>query len=713
MKRVTATTAATAATLAVLTFASIATASTASSSSFRRTRTTPPTPFVPREVTDNAASFNDQTVDYVIVGGGNAGLVLANRLTEDADVTVAVIEAGTSGQESDRFASPGGTYYNSPGGPQSPYDWQYPTVPQQYMDGKPRTWPRGKTLGGSTAINGMYIIRASQPEHDSWAQLNDAAPVWGWDNFLTGMKKSETFTGPDSSIDFEVPYNEASRGTDGPLHVTFPGTLYPVVDGFIDAMASLGSPLNRDPYGGDNTGSYVGTAAINPSNWTRSYSRTAYLDPFTYRENLRVLTNTHVTKVNLQDDPDQPGNKRAVSVTFQSGPNAPSYTIKANREVLMTAGAVGTPQVLQLSGIGPRQFIESKGIESVIDLPGVGHGVSDHIVTSVSFTPKQGDQLPPARVTNDPKVDSYVNTATSYVNLTTLMGSPAEASNFISGVRDELANIVNSYDAPEPVKRGYNATLSETLRLLEQGTAPMEMLFASVFGGVQIQLALQHSLSRGTVMINSANPFEYPQIDPHYGQQTADIVLLRAAMKLARRAGATQAFQQYAGAETGDTTGATSDEAIDAHIRRAAQTEYHPAGSAAMMPYDMGGVVDQTLLVYNTSNLRVIDSSVPPSPVSCHLMTIVYGMAEIGADIVKAAARGEDYNGMKTTRKVSASNNNGGSNSQGNANGGSGSSSGNNGSGSSSSAAAARSISITGLTLAACVGLAVAALPLM
>ncbi|CAO1637889.1 unnamed protein product [Sympodiomycopsis kandeliae] len=636
-----------------LTAASLATATPADERWIKRRTTAPP--FVPREVTDNAASFGGQNADYVIIGGGNAGLVIAERLSEDSNVTVAVIEAGTSGYETNKLDSPGGTYYNSPGGPNSPYDWQYPTVPQQHMDGNPRTWPRGRVLGGSTAINGMYIIRASQPELDSWAQLNDAQPVWGWDNFLTGMKKSETFTGPDQSLPFEIPYNADSRGTDGHLHVSYPGTSYPVVNGFINAMSSLGSPLNRDPYNGDNTGSYVGTAAINPTNWTRSFARSAYLDPFAYRDNLRVLTGAHVTKINFQDDQDQPDYKRAVSVTFQSSPESQGHTITANREVILTAGAVGSPQVLQLSGVGQKDFIQSKGIEPVIDLPGVGHGVSDHLVTSVSFAPRQGASLPPSRVTGDAKVDSYINTATSYVNLTTLLGGQQQASEFISSLRSNLTSIIDSYDsAPESVKRGYNATLSESLRLLEQGTSPMEMLFASVFGGVQIQLALQHSLSRGTVMIKNANAFEYPSIDPRYGQQQADIVLLRAAMKLARRAGATDAFQEYAAAEVGDTTNAQDDAAIDAHIRRAAQTEYHPAGSCSMLPFDQGGVVDQTLLVYNTTNLRVVDGSVPPAPLSTHLMTVVYGMAEIGADIIKAAARGEDYKGMKPDRAVAS-----------------------------------------------------------
>lgn len=672
---------------AIFLLANVATsfASPTSSSKLKHARL----PVVPREVTNNAASFDGTSVDYVIVGGGNAGLVLANRLSEDSNITVAVIEAGTSGYESNLFDSPGGTYYDSPGGPNSPYDWQYPTVPQQHMDGNVRTWPRGKVLGGSTAINGMYIIRASQPEHDSWANLNDASAVWGWDNFLSGMKKSETFTGPDSSIAFEIPYNQESRGQDGPLQVSFPGTLYPIVNGFINAMSSLGAPLNRDPYGGDNTGSYVGSAAINPTNWTRSFSRAAYLDPYVYRDNLRVLTGAHVTKVNMQDDDEQPGNKRAVGVTFQSSPTASAYTIQANREVIMTAGAVGTPQVLQLSGIGPKDLVESLGIQSVIDLPGVGYGVSDHIVTSVNFAPRQSASLPPARITGNAKTDSYINTATSYVTLETLLGGSDQAAEFISSVRNNLSTIVDSYDAPESVKRGYRATLTETLRLVEQGTSPMEMLFASVFGGEQIQLALQHSLSRGTIMIKSANPFEYPAIDPHYGQQNADIVLLRAAMKLARRAGASQAFQEYAGAEIGDTASATSDAAIDAHIRRAAQTEYHPAGSCAMLPYDQGGVVDRTLLVYNTTNLRVIDGSTPPSPLSTHLMSVVYGMAEIGADIIKAAARGEEYRGMNPTRRAQTSI----KNSNGNSTGNNGSSRGSTSTDESSSAAAVKSLS--------------------
>lgn len=603
-----------------------------------------------RDVTSDGAAFNGQTVDYIVVGGGNAGLVVAGRLSEDSNVTVAVIEAGTSGYETNIFDSPAGTFYRTATGTQ--YDYQYDTVPQAHLDGRTRRWPRGKVLGGSTAINGLYLVRASEREHNSWAQLGGSSTsgTWGWPNFLDNMKKSEAFSPPDANIGFDIPYDASSHGTQGPVHHTWSAQQYPIVDGFLQAMTASGEGVNPDPYGGDNTGSFAATSSLNPSNWTRSFARSAYLDPYTSRTNLRVLAGQTVSKVLFEAGSNN--TQRATGVQYQASRNGATHTLSARREVILAAGAVGSPQILQLSGVGSSQHLRTVGVQTVIDLEGVGYGLSDHVSTHVGFTPRSGVSLPPG-LTGNAVNDSYINSAISYVKLNTLMGN--YSTEFVRGIRANLTQIVASYDAPESVRRGYNATVSETLRLIESGTAPIEFLFASVFGGVQIQVALQHALSRGSILINSKSAFDYPSIDPAYGQQQADIQLLIAGLELARSAGATDAFRQYVSGESEPTASINSESGWTSFIRSNAGTELHPMSACPMLPRELGGVVDERLLVYGTENLRIVDSSVPPAPMSTHLMTVVYGMAEIAADIIKAAARDQSYMGMPTTRAQQAS----------------------------------------------------------
>ncbi len=220
-----------------------------------------------------------------------------NRLSANPNISVAVIEAGASGYaDAAKFSVPAANLYDSSVGTQ--YDWQWQTTPQSGLAGRSAPWPRGKVLGGSSAINGLYYVRPSDTEQNAWSDLI-ADDAWNWDQMFAAMKKSESFTAPNAATTrtVNVGYNPASHGTDGPLHVSYPLQTYPEVGAFIESATNVGIPASSDPNAGNNTGVFLATSNINPANATRSFSRTAYLDPVAARPNLSVLTGHTVTRV--------------------------------------------------------------------------------------------------------------------------------------------------------------------------------------------------------------------------------------------------------------------------------------------------------------------------------------------------------------------------------------------------------------------------------
>lgn len=618
----------------------------------------------PRDLTDDGSTHDGQTYDYIIVGGGLAGLTVANRISESPDVSVLVIEAGGDiyGQDQAKFLTPAANLYNTAVGTQ--YDWGWNTTAQRGLNGRSASWPRGKVLGGSSSINGLYMVRASEIEHNAWGDLNDARDTWGWDSMLAAMKKSEHFHEPTDAVRETVPslqYSTSSHGTDGPIHVGWPAVSYPAVEAFLQASENTGTPISNDPDSGKSWGSFLATSCIDPSNWQRSSSRTGYLnDVDRSRANLHVLTGNQVTQV-LTNNTD--GMVVATGVEYATRSGAQRRTVNAAREVILSGGAINSPQLLQLSGIGDAQQLGNVGIDSVIDLPGVGHNVQDHLASSVAFSQAGNAQMPSASVTGNARTDSFVNSAISYVNVSTLFGD--YANTLLDELRANLTQVVNTAPVRDEVKQAYNLTYSAQVNdVFASPIGPIEILFALTFGQVQVQVALQHPLSRGSILITDKDPFTSPAIDAGYLSQNIDLMMLREGVKLARKIGTNSAMSSAAGDEIDPGTGTQSDDQWDEHIRNKAGTEYHPSSGCSMLPRQSGGVVDPNLLVYGTSNLRVIDSSVPPLAVSAHLMTITYGLAEIGADIVnKARTNAAANNGTDNGSGGGASNNGSGSSS--------------------------------------------------
>ncbi|GAA6062424.1 hypothetical protein JCM10212_006059 [Sporobolomyces blumeae] len=629
-----------------------------------------------RSTVTDASSLADQTFDYVIVGGGTAGLVIANRLTENSSVTVAVIEAGTDGSAvEDKILAPAQAYFAGIANADSDYDWKYNTVAQAELDNREIYWPRGKVLGGSSAVNGLYMIRQSEIEQNSWASLLDSASSssWNWDAVYPNLKKSETWTPPsDYYIDeASMVLNSTLHGHDGPIHYSYPGIFYNSTFEWIPTLANLGIDT-RDPAGGEVWGAFIATSAINPSNWTRSYAKTGYLDPVDYRTNLVVLTGYQATKIVFDGT-------TATGIEFAASASGDKYTVSARQEVILSGGVIGSPQLLQVSGVGPSDLLTSLGINVVYDLPGVGQHLTDHLSGAITLNtsfPFSGDpietnetyaaeQLALWKAGDASSLYTSPNDAVAYVDLETLFGAEA-AAQFMTELRANQSSAVSAYSSNAQVAAGYNATYSADINDIyptSVGQAEILLSNTGTYGGypdavtVQIQAALQHPMSRGSVNINSTSTFDAPQIDPGYLTHPADIQILREAFKFARKISQTAPFSDYVYSELSPGSAVSTDAEWETWIRGVVSTEYHPASTCALLPLELGGVVDASMRVYGVSGLRVIDSSMVPISFSAHMTAPLYGLAERAAEILATSPKavGGTVDSTSTSSSSSAS----------------------------------------------------------
>ncbi|POY72705.1 hypothetical protein BMF94_4535 [Rhodotorula taiwanensis] len=607
-----------------------------------------------RSTVTDATALAGQTFDYVIVGGGTAGLVMASRLSENSSVTVAVIEAGSTGDEvADKILAPAMAYFGGLANPTSPYDWGYQTTNQSELDARQIFWPRGRVLGGSSAVNGLYMIRPSAIEQDSWASLTSDPDNWGWDPVFASLTKSENYTAPNQARQEEVQMvvNASSHGTNGPIHYSYPGFWYDSIKQWMPTLGNLGVGTH-DPDGGESWGAFIATSAIDPTTWTRSYSKTGYLDPAAGRSNLVTLTGYQVTKVVFDGT-------TATGVEFAAGPGAgnATYTVSASKEVILSAGVIGTPQILQVSGVGPSELLTPLGIDVVADLPGVGMHLTDHLSGAITLNtsfPFSGDpmetnttyaaaQLALWKAGNPDSLYTAPNDAVAYVNLTTLLGSESAAQTFMNELETNKSAAVQAYSSNAQVQAGYNATYSAELDdVYPSAVGQAEILLSNTgtYGGypgavtVQIQAAIQHPLSRGTIKITSNSTFDKPEIDPGYLTHPGDIVILREAFKYARKISQTAPFSEYVYNELSPGAAVSTDAEWEAWLRGVVSTEYHPAGSASMLPKEYGGVVDNAMRVYGVSNLRVVDSSMVPLSLSAHMTAPLYGYSERAYEIL-------------------------------------------------------------------------------
>jgi choline dehydrogenase-like flavoprotein len=495
--------------------------------------------------------------DYIIIGAGSAGCVLANRLSADAGTRVCLLEAGKPDNS---------VLINVPFGivgllSRKTYNWYYSTEPQANLNGRKLYWPRGKTLGGSSSINAMIYMRGNPADYDEWESLG--APGWGWTSVLPIFKQLEN---NERGAD-------AFHGAGGPLNVADLRNPNPLSSLFIEAAEKAGLAPNADFNGASQEG--AGLFQVTQKNGRRFSAARAFLDDAKTRPNLTIITQAHATKIFLEG-------KRATGVEFKSPES--TQRITATREVILAGGAINSPQLLLISGIGPRAELARHDIEMLHELPGVGQNLQDHLDASVIIKDKSKRAIglgPGSAITLAKAFFEYRKS-----------GSGMLASN--AGESGGFAKL-----SPESARPEVQFHFLPTA-LRDHGRKPTPGY------GMTLHCCQLRPKSRGYIGLKSNDPFAAPLIQPNYLGHDDDIAELLAALKLGRRI-----MHAMDGAETDPGPKTISDAQLIEYIRNHAETIYHPVGTCKMGNDDMA-VVDDRLRVHGTTNLRVADASIMP-----------------------------------------------------------------------------------------------------
>ncbi|KAJ4489913.1 hypothetical protein J3R30DRAFT_6753 [Lentinula aciculospora] len=600
-------------------------------------------------ITPDAATFAQSSFDYVIVGGGTAGLVLAARLTENSAVNVGVIEAGETRFDEADVNTPA---YLGQGLFNPLFDWSYESVPQATLNGRSVGLSHGKMIGGSSALNFMVWQRGSQGDYDNWSQLGIDGG-WDWAGLLPYFEKTESVTpGP-----LDTPYNftesagvGSGEGESGPLPISY-NNFYSTIEGpYAQSLLSLGVPKNADPDNGDTTGFFNGAASVDAQSGNRTHSGRNYLLPNAGRSNLAVLVGAQATRIQFSQTASG-GNASATGVQFTaSGTN---YTVLAGKEVILSAGSLHTPQLLELSGIGDETRLSALGIPIIVANSDVGENLQDHqtlyseflladpdiptintLFSNASFAATQEEQY----LTNHTGFFTYTPSAVSFLPLQQLW-TDDELHTALAQLQTEIA------------QANISTFISNQFQLqidgIKQGlVAQMELLFlAGVLGEtstdqenfVDIANMASRPFSRGTIHINTTNPLASPQIDTAYLQFSFDKQVLLKGAQLIRNLSQTAPLSSFISSPLSPSADVSTDDDFENFITENVSTEWHYVGTASLGPLGEGGVVDSNLIVYGTSNLRVVDASIMPMQIGAHIQATVYAIAEKAADIIKAA----------------------------------------------------------------------------
>jgi len=523
-----------------------------------------------------------QTYDYVIVGAGSAGCVLANRLSERSDATVLLLEAGRP--DDDRRISIPATYSELF---ETERDWEYYTEPQPELNDRRIYWPRGKTLGGSSSINAMIYARGHSSDYDRWASLGNEG--WGWDDVLPYFKRLEDFEGGESAL----------HGTGGPLHITDLQSPNEMSRRFVDAGAAVGLPTTED-FNGTNQES-VGLLQVTQKDGKRHSAAAAYLHPVLDRSNLDVETGAQVTRVRFDGT-------RAVGVDYVQ--DGETVQVDASADVVLCSGAINSPQLLMLSGVGPADHLDEHDISVTVDRPGVGRNLHDHPLFAVNY-----EATRPVSLATAEKPWNLVRYLAMYLLFKNgpLTTSGPEAAAFVRSDSDRQAPDLLIAFAP--------AFLDHASLDPPDGH------------GFAIAIGLLRPESRGCLILESADPFADPVIDPNYLGEDDDLSRLTEGLRRAREIVQAPPFDDYRGDELTPWSTDPTDDEIAAYIRDTAGTFDHPVGSCKMGDDEMA-VVDDELNVRGTEGLRVVDASVMPEVITGGPNAATIMIAEKAADFI-------------------------------------------------------------------------------
>ncbi|HSE79656.1 MAG TPA: GMC family oxidoreductase N-terminal domain-containing protein [Alphaproteobacteria bacterium] len=540
--------------------------------------------------TSSASTAAIGTYDYIVVGAGSAGCVLANRLTEDPSIRVLLLEAG--GKDDYIWIHIPVGYFKTMHNPRT--DWCFVTEPDRGLGGRALNYPRGKTLGGCSAINGHIYMRGQARDYDQWRQLGNAG--WGWDDVLPYFKKSEDqVRGPDEA-----------HGTGGPLAVTEQRIRLPVLDAFIAAAEEIGIPRSADFNRGDNEG--CGYFQVTQRNGLRWSAAKAFLHPITNRPNLTLVTHAHALRLKLDG-------RRVTGVEFDRGGERRHAEVRG--EVLVAMGSIGSPQLLQASGIGPGALLGEHGVRVVHDLPGVGENLQDHLQLRVIY-----------KVRNIGTLNEVVNSPLGKLKI------GLEYLLFRSGPMTMGASQLGCFAKSDPSRETpnleYHVQPLSTDRLGE-GLHRFPAITASVCN--------VRPESRGHVRIKSADTRVPAAITTNYLSTPGDRKVAADAIRLTRRIVLqTKTFARFAPEEYRPGLAVDGDEALARAAGEIGTTIFHPVGTCKM-GNDPMSVVDDRLRAHGIAGLRVIDASIMPTITSGNTNAPTIMIAEKAADMIKADRR--------------------------------------------------------------------------
>ncbi|THH03678.1 hypothetical protein EW145_g6089 [Phellinidium pouzarii] len=582
--------------------------------------------------------ISGMSFDYVVIGGGTTGLTVAARLAENPHITVAVLEAGSERLNDPLINIPAqfGKHFGD-----SRYDWNVNTVPQEHANGRSFAWPSGKVLGGSSAINFFTWSNPPSQDIDDWERLGN--PGWNWSRFSASLKKTESLTAPSEEIatKYRQVFNPEAYGTSGPLKTSFPSTLL-----------NTGIKVSKDPHNGDPIGTSMLPCTIDSKTFTRSYAATAFYEPNANKPNFYVLCNALVHRI-LTKEPrsnDLSVKVEAEAVEFEY--DGKIHLVYAAKEIILSAGALMSPRILELSGVGDKRILDSLGIKTIIDLPGVGSNLQEHIFGVVIFEvdPSLGYKTLDLLADEDYAAAQLklhaegqglfrINLLSySFLPLSSV-ASPEDARRLIARQRRSIEERLEDGKLPPGLKEQWMMQLAE----YENGTSgDCELVyFPGYFGGapekgtfISIYFASNHLFSRGTIHVVSTDPHIQPSADPHYFEEEIDIEVMTETVKFIRSLPDIEPFKNMVVREVVPGTSCSTTEEIREFIKGSFTTTFHTVGTLSMLPRSQNGVVDPNLRIYGSKNIRVADTSIVPLHIAAHTQSTAYAIGEQAAEII-------------------------------------------------------------------------------